>query len=72
MMMQRLAIRAFDRRQADFSGMTGEPSLQAPIAIGSIGHRDALDVTEDGTEAAAATAATAGAILFHGRIVDPR
>jgi len=93
-------VRAFDPRQADFSGMTGRPPSEVPFAIGSIKHRAAIDVTEDGTEAAAATAAEmvagayqteapqpfrvdrpfllaiiddgTGAVLFNGRIVDPR
>jgi serpin B len=94
--------RAFDLKQADFSGMTGRPPAQVPFAIGSIVHRAVIDVMEDGTEAAAATAISmvkaavrrppeemqvfhvdhpflfaivddaSGAILFQGRIVDPR
>jgi len=94
--------RAFDLKLADFSGMTGRPAAQQPFAIASIVHRAVVEVMEDGTEAAAATAiavvrATAtrpaeqpqlfhvdhpflfaivddasGAILFEGRIADPR
>jgi serpin B len=95
--------RAFDLRQADFSGMTGRPASQVPMAIGSIVHRAVIEVMEDGTEAAAATAVAmasgaaggrppeepqvfhvdrpflfaimddaSGAVLFQGRIVDPR
>jgi len=91
--------RAFDANLADFSGMTGRPSAQVPLAIGEIFHRAVIDVTEAGTEAAAATAIamvtasmpthlepfvvdrpflfyitdeTTGAILFEGRISDPR
>ncbi len=91
--------RAFDLKQADFSGMTARPSGEAQIAIQDVIHQAMIDVTEAGTEAAAATAiamATAslepkleqftvdrpflffitddvtGAILFQGRIVDPR
>ncbi len=94
--------RAFDLKRADFSGMTGLPPSQAPLAIGSIVHRAVVDVTEDGTEAAASTAVSvdltamyhppepqevfhvdhpflfaiiddaSGAILFQGRIEDPR
>ena len=90
--------RAFDLKRADFSGMTGRPASQ----IGAIVHRAVIDVMEDGTEAAAATAITmvaasaqrppaemqvfhvdhpflfaivddaSGAVLFQGRIVDPR
>jgi serpin B len=92
--------RAFDLKLADFSGMTGRPAV--PLAIGTIKHRAVIEVTEDGTEAAAATAVSmvagaarrppekpqvfhvdhpflfaivddaSGAILFQGRIDDPR
>jgi serpin B len=94
--------RAFDPKRADFSGMTGRPAVQGSFAIGSIVHRAVIDVIEDGTEAAAATAISvvaasaqrpveekqvfhvdhpfwfaimddaSGAVLFQGRIVDPR
>jgi len=94
--------RAFDPKRADFSGMTGRPAAQVQLAIGAIVHRAVIDVMEDGTEAAAATAIsvvaasaqrppeqmqvfhvdhpfwfaimddTSGAVLFQGRIVDPR
>jgi serpin B len=94
--------RAFEPKRADFSGMTGRPAAQVPVAIGSIVHRAVIDVMEDGTEAAAATAISvvaaaaqrppeekqvfhvdhpfwfaivednSGAVLFQGRIVDPR
>jgi serpin B len=93
--------RAFDLKQADFSGMTGRPPAQVPLAIGAVVHRAVIDVIEDGTEAAAATAVAmvsasirqqpneqpfhvdrpflfailddaSGAILFQGRIFDPR
>jgi len=47
--------RAFDTR-ADFSGMTGQPPARAPLAISAVIHRAVIDVTEQGTEAAAATA----------------
>ncbi len=92
---------AFDSAKADFSGITGRPPSELPTAIGQILHRAFIDVMEDGTEAAAATAATisvtsapapqqivpfhvdhpflyfivddaTGAILFEGRVVDPR
>jgi hypothetical protein len=93
-------VRAFDDDEADFSGMTGRPPSEAPFAIGEIVHRAVVDVMEEGTEAAAATAIAVraagmlvqqpevfrvdrpflfyivddgtGAILFQGRIVDPR
>jgi serpin B len=91
--------RAFDPRLADFSGMTSRPPREAPLAISDVIHRAVIDVTEEGTEAAAATAITmmtssmprnvepfvvdrpflfyiadeaTGAILFEGRISDPR
>lgn len=47
--------RAFDPRTADFSGVTGQPLLR----IKQIVHRAVIDVTENGTEAAAATAVEA-------------
>jgi serpin B len=91
--------RAFDLKQADFSGMTARPPREAPLAINEVVHRAVIDVTEEGTEAAAATAVAmvtasaspmgepfevdrpflfyivdgaTGAILFQGRISDPR
>ena len=94
--------RAFDPKRADFSGMTGRPAGQGSFAIGAIVHRAVIDVMEDGTEAAAATAISvvaasaqrppeelqvfhvdrpfwfaimdevSGAVLFQGRISDPR
>jgi serpin B len=94
--------RAFDPKRADFSGMTGKPAGQGGFAIGAIVHRAVIDVMEDGTEAAAATAISvvaaaaqrppeelqvfhvdrpfwfaimdevSGAVLFQGRIADPR
>jgi len=89
---------AFDPARADFSGMTG-PAARARFAIGQVVHRAIIEVAEEGTEAAAATAAVmvltsapinqgsflvdrpflyyvvdhaTGAILFQGRVVDPR
>jgi serpin B len=89
---------AFDLHAADFSGVTGRPPGLAPLAIGQIVHRAMIDVTEQGTEAAAATGvgtftsrlqqletfrvdrpflfaivdSETNAILFEGRIDDPR
>jgi serpin B len=48
--------RAFDRSQADFSGITGRPAAEGSFSIDAIMHRAMIDVMEDGTEAAAATA----------------
>jgi serpin B len=97
--MQAGMTRAFNLDLADFSGMTGRPAPQARIAISDVIHRAVIEVTEEGTEAAAATAVsmmaaslpprsepfvvdrpflfyitdeTTGAILFQGRISDPR
>jgi serpin B len=90
----------FDARRADFSGLTGRPPQQAPTAIDQIVHRAVIEVSEESTEAAAATAVgvmvtsakpveplqfrvdrpflyylvddRTGAVLFQGRVVDPR
>lgn len=82
--------RAFDMMNADFSGMTGG---QNAIYIDDVSHHAVIDLTEEGTEAAAAAYMLASgprpfyvtrpflfyivddatdAILFQGRIVDPR
>ena len=87
--------------KADFSGMTGKPAIERGLKIGQIVHRAVIEVEEEGTEAAAATAIVmvptaavpskepepfkvdrpflfylvdeaTGAILFQGRISDPR
>jgi serpin B len=93
---------AFDMRRSDFSGLTGLPPRQAPTAIDQIVHRAVIEVSEEATEAAAATAVgiavtsvaprpaepiqfrvdrpflyylvddTTGAVLFQGRVLDPR
>jgi serpin B len=91
--------RPFDLHAADFSGVTGRPPSEVPLAISQIRHRAMIDVTEQGTEAAAVTgigmSTTAlqpepemfrvdrpflfaiiddetKAVLFEGRIEDPR
>ena len=48
--------RAFNPLTADFSGVTGKPLSQVALAIDQIVHRAVIDVREQGTEAAAATA----------------
>jgi serpin B len=48
--------KAFDPNAADFSGMTGRPAAQGRLYIGDIVHRAVIDVAEENTEAAAATA----------------
>lgn len=92
----------FDESRSDFSGLTGRPPRSAPTAIDQIVHRAVIDVSEEATEAAAATAIgirvtsampkpveplqfrvdrpflyylvddATGAVLFQGRVVDPR
>jgi serpin B len=88
--------KAFDANSADFSGMTGRPAGEGRVHIGQIVHRAVIEVAEESTEAAAATAVsvrsaaapvplrvdhpflfylvddTTGAILFQGRVTDPR
>jgi serine protease inhibitor len=91
----------FDREQADFTGIANPPVPSQRLHVSNAYHKVYVDVTERGTEAAAATAivmafggmgmpqpSTAvtvdrpfvfmirdtrtGAILFIGRVVDPR
>jgi serpin B len=93
--------KAFDASDADFSGMTGRPAGEGRVHIDQIVHRAVIEVAEESTEAAAATAVgmrsaaiarpiapvsfrvdhpflfyliddTSGAILFQGRVADPR
>jgi serpin B len=90
----------FDARRSDFSGLTGVSPQAAPTAIDQIVHRAVIEVSEEATEAAAATAIgirvtsampaqplqfrvdrpflyylvddATGAVLFQGRVLDPR
>ena len=92
--------KVFDPAQSDLSGLTGVSSQGAKPTIDQIVHRAVIEVAEEGTEAAAATAVVittrtmsaggpeqfqidrpfmfliaedkTGAILFEGRIADPR
>lgn len=90
---------AFNPDRADFTGITESTEEKKRIHISQIQHRAFIDVNEDGTEAAAATAVefalragpgqptvfkvdrpflyfiadeASGAILFIGRVMDPR
>jgi len=93
--------KAFDAQAADFSGMSGRTVAPGALHIGQIAHAAVIDVSEETTEAAAATGVVVqptaareplppesfrvdhpflfyivedatGAILFQGRISDPR
>jgi serpin B len=93
--------KVFDPAVSDLSGLTGLPREKAQSTIDQIAHRAVIEVAEEGTEAAAATAVVVttrtmapgnqperfavdrpfmfliaddatGAILFAGRVSDPR
>ncbi|SEC89374.1 serpin B [Rhizobiales bacterium GAS191] len=90
---------AFDPQNANFDGIAGRPLGPGTIYVSSVIHKATIEVTEEGTVAAAVTAVTitlkaapmqpplfavdrpflfyitdrkSGAILFQGRIEDPR
>ena len=54
----------WNRRQADFSGITGLPTSQYPLAVGEILHRAVIDVTEEGTQARG----DVGGVFGNGRV----
>jgi len=90
----------FDRARADFTGIANPPSPADRLFISQVFHKAFVDVNEEGTEAAAATAVVmaptgaapappqrfavdrpflflirdlrSGAMLFLGRVIDPR
>jgi serpin B len=100
--LQKAGMRLAFSDDADFSGMRGPTRAAARLKIASVKHRAVIEVTEAGTEAAAATSVgmvtasapierttpipfvvdrpflflvvdtASGAVLFQGRIVDPR
>lgn len=49
-------VDAFDLIKANFAGMDGRPDSLPPLFIGAVIHKAFVDVNEEGTEAAAATA----------------
>lgn len=49
----------FDRTHADFSGMTTSPDPDQRVVVAEVFHKAFVDVDEEGTEAAAATAIVA-------------
>jgi serpin B len=51
-------VKTFDWTQADFSAMSGQPAAEVPLAISDVRHCALVEVTEKGTEAAAATMVT--------------
>lgn len=61
-------VRPFDKNRADFSGITGRQNDPAKLWIDKILHRVAIEVTENGTEAAAATAISVAEVLNYSQI----
>ncbi len=65
-------VKAFSPDEADFSGVSGLPVSEQKAWIDQIAHRAMIDVTEAGTEAAAATAVVMTfAAALQGRTQEP-
>ena len=66
--LQALGIRRAFTHQADFSGITGDE----PLAVSAVVHKAYIDVGEEGTEAAAATAVIMRALALRRFVPDVR
>jgi serpin B len=64
-------MQPFDEDRADFSGISGCPKERVKVWIDDILHRAALEVTEQGIEAAAATATSLVEVTSAGRREPP-